>query len=249
MDVFNNKPFSVSFLADESDDCLQFSDDDYIMYSLYDLEGDIVEGIDEEQVDVADLSDKSKVSFTIPAEANVLEEDDGFSNRIVLVNYSIGGVEKSKRIPYRIIPFVPYTCDKDSVRTILGVSSTILEDDMIDVYSGYLKCKSLFDDEYTLDSALKSSGAFAVNANRAITICSALAFRSSLMLLTPKIETDSVVSQTRFTMSADDFAKLFDDLQDELDALVSELEEENLINDYAPDLFVVGNLTDTFTGN
>lgn len=249
MDVFNNKPFSVSFLADESDDCLQFNEDDYITYSLYDLEGDVVEGIEEEQVEIAELPDKSKISFTIPADANVLDEDDGFSNRIVLVNYSIGGVEKSKRIPYRIIPFVPYTCDKDSVRTILGVPSTILEDDMIDVYSGYLKCKSLFDDEYTLDSALKSSGVPAVNANRAVTICSALAFRNSLMLLTPKIESDSVVSQTRFTMSAEDFAKLFDDLQDELDELISDLEEENLVSGYAPDLFVVGNLTDTFTGS
>lgn len=249
MDVFNNKPFSVSFIADESDDCLQFDSGDHITYSLYDVDGNIIDNIEDEEVYISDLLDTSTITFTIPAEANILGENENISNRIVLVNYSMDGIEKSKRISYRIIPFVPYTCDKDNVRTILGVSSTVLEDDMIDVYSGYIKCKSLFEDEQTLDSALKSYGVQAVNANRAITICSALAFRNSLMLLTPKIESDSVVSQTRFTMTAEDFAKLFDDLEEELEGLIDELEEEDPVNGYAPDLFVVGNLTDTFTGS
>lgn len=248
MDVFNNKPFSASFVADESDPNSQFDDGDYITYSLYDLEGNVIDDINNKEVDIYDLSDKSRVSITIPAEANYLDENDNPSNRLIVVDYSIGGVEKSKRIGYKVIPFVPYTCDKDSVRNLLGVSSTVIEDDMIDIYSAYLKCKSLFEDETVLDTSLKSYGIESVKANRAISICSALTFRSSLMLLTPKIESDSVVSQTRFTMSAEDFAKLFDDLQDELDELISDLEEENLVSGYAPELFVVGDLTDTFTG-
>lgn len=249
MDVFNNKPFSVSFNADESDSCSQFNDDDYIRYSLYDLEGNVIDDLINREVDIYDLPDKSKVSVTIPAEANYLDENDDPSSRMIVVDYSINGAEKSKRIGYKVIPFIPYTCDEDSVRNLLGVSSTIIEDRMIDIYSAYLKCKSLFEDGSVLDTSLKSYGVESVKANRAISICSALTFRNSLMLLTPKIETDSVVSQTRFTMTSEDFDKLFDNLKDELDELISDLEEENLVDEYGPDLFVVGNLTDTFTGS
>ena len=67
-------------------------------------------------------------------------------------------------------------------------------------------------------------------------------------MLTPKIESDGVVSQTRFTTTVDDFNKLFDALQGELEELLDELEDVNVVDSYDHDMFVVGNLTDTFTG-
>ena len=103
------------------------------------------------------------------------------------------------------------------------------------------------DPEY-LDGYLSSGTEKASIANRAITICSALTFRTSLPLLTPKIESDGVVSQTRFTTTVDDFNKLFDALQGELEELLDELEDVNIVDSYDHDMFVVGNLTDTFTG-
>lgn len=248
MDIFSNTPASISFNVND-DDCYEsFTSADSINYSLYDVNGNIVDDLQNINVDVYDFMEKSTVTITIPSEANTLSEGESFSTRILIVNYTLDNVAKTKRISYRVIPFVPYTCTNDDVRNLLGVSSTVIEDSMIDIYGAYLKCKGLFDEDTSLDSFLTSYGLKAVLANRAISICSALTFRNSLMLMTPKIESDSVVSQTRFTMSAEDFAKLFDDLEAELQDLLGELLDEDAVSSYNPELFVVGELTDTFTG-
>lgn len=248
MDVFNNKKATITLdVMSETGDYAQLEDDDVVEYSLYDINGDIVDDIDSLSIDPYDLQDKSKIVITIPKEANVIEDGDIFSNRILIVNYTLNGTPKESRISYRVIPFVPYVCNKDDVRRTLGVSSTIIEDDMIDLYSSYLKSSSMLADGL-LEESLKSSGLKSIKANRIIVINSALTFKNSLMLMTPKIESDSVVSQTRFTMSAEDFEKLFDDLNDELQDLLAELSEDDWVDSYNPDLFVVGDLTDTFTG-
>lgn len=248
MDIFNNKPLSISLRIDEEDAYASFSEEDRAFYSLYDINGNIVDNLENKSINVEELQDPSCLIIDIPSEANIIGEDELFSMRFVVVDYSINGSQKSKRLSYRVIPFETYTCTNDDVRNLLGVSSTVIEDSMIDIYGAYLKCKSLFDDDTLLDSSLKSYGLKSILANRAIAICSALTFRNSLMLLTPKIESDGVASQTRFTMSAEDFAKLFDDLQDELEELISDLLDEDAGSSYSPELFVVGNLTDTFTG-
>lgn len=248
MDVFNSKKSTVSIDISDGDSYAYLLDDDSIIYTLYDVEGNVVENLENVKIDPSDLEDKSKIIIEIPGEANTLVEGETFSNRILIVNYTVSGVGKEIRYNYRVIPFVPYTCNNDDVRKTLGVSSTIIEDNMIDLYGAYLKGKSLFEDETLLDSALKSSDIKSIQANRLIVINSALTFRTSLMLMTPKIESDSVVSQTRFTMSAEDFEKLFDDLNDELQDLIDEISDEDISQGYSPELFVVGELTDTFTG-
>ena len=43
--------------------------------------------------------------------------------------------------------------------------------------------------------------------------------------------------------------QLFDNLEDELDDLFADLEDETTDNRMPSDLFVIGNLTDTFTGS
>lgn len=248
MDVFNSKKTTIVIDITSDGDYSQLEDEDVIEYSLYDLNGDIVYGIDSLSLDPSDFDDKSKIAIEIPAEANVIGEGGEFANRLLIVNYTVAGISKEKRTSYRIVPFVPYVCNKDDVRNTLGVSSTVIEDDMVDLYKSYLKSKSLFDDESFLDECLKSSGLKNIQANRIIVINAALSFRSSLMLMTPKIESDSVVSQTRFTMSAEDFEKLFDNLNGELQDLISELLDEDVEDSYSPELFIVGDLTDTFTG-
>ena len=246
MDVFDSKESTVSIDIKDGDSYAYLTDDDVIRYTLYDSNGNIVENIEDVRIDPSDLEDKSKIVINIPAEANVLLSDEYFSNRILIIDYTVNGLGKQTRYTYRVIPFVSYSCSNDDVRHTLGVSSTVIEDKMIDLYGSYLKSKSLFSDDDLLDSCLKSSTIKCMQANRIITLVSALGFRNSLMLMTPKIESDSVVSQTRFTMSAEDFEKLFDDLNDELEELVGEIEENG--DTYNPELFVVGNLTDTFTG-
>ena len=248
MDVFNNKKAAITLdVISENGDYSQLENDDTIEYSLYDLDGNVVDDIDSLSIDPYDLQDKSKIVIEIPAEANSISEGELFSNRILIVSYTLNGTAKENRVSYRVVPFVPYVCNKDDVRKTLGVSSTIIEDNMIDLYSSYLKSSSLFEDGL-FDDCLRSSDLKSVKANRIIVINSALTFRSSLMLMTPKIESDSVVSQTRFTMSAEDFEKLFNDLNNELQDLVEDLLGDDWVDSYNPDLFVVGDLTDTFTG-
>ena len=248
MDIFNGKKAVIVISITDKDNYASLGDDDYVSYSLYDLQGNIVDDIEDKKIDTSDLEDKTMINIVIPGEANVLDDGVAFDDRFLIVNYTTNGSEHSQRISYRIIPFVPYVCNPDDVRTLLGVPNTVVEDSMVDIYSGYLKCKSLFDDPTSLDSLLVARTQQSQSANRAITICCALSFRNSLQLLTPKIESDGVASQTRFTMTAEDFANLFDNLEAELADLIAELEGESLDDRYAPDLLLVGNLTDTFTG-
>jgi len=248
MDVFNGKKAVVKIPIINNDNYAKLGDNDYVSYSLYDLEGNIVDNIEEDQIDIDALDSKSFIEITIPEEANVIEEGKEFDNRILIVNYTLNEVDRSERRTYRIIPFVPYVCNANDVRSTLGVASTVIDDEMIDIYSAYLKCKSLLDEPEYLDGYLTSGTQKASIANRAITICAALSFKSSLPLLTPKIESDGVVSQTRFTMTVDDFNKLFDELEGELEELLDEIEDVDVVDSYDHDMFVVGNLTDTFTG-
>lgn len=249
MDVINGKKAVIKIPVMNNDNYAELTDNDYVSYSLYDLEGNIVENIEDEQIDIDSLDSKSFIEITIPEEANIIDDTKEFDNRVLIVNYTLNEVDRTERRSYRIIPFVPYVCNNDDVRKTLGVASTVVEDDMIDIYNAYLKCKSLLDEPEFLDSYLTSGDQKASIANRAITICAALSFRSSLPLLTPKIESDGVTSQTRFTMTVDDFNKLFDALQGELEELLDDLEDVDVVDSYEHDMFVVGNLTDTFTGS
>lgn len=249
MDIFNGKKAIIKIEITKDDNYASLSDNDVINYSLYDLEGNIVDDIENKKIDVSDLSDKTMIYIEIPGEANIIPSGKTFDSRILIVEYTLDEVKYSLRKNYRVVPFVPYVCNADDVRSLLGVSSTMIEDSAIDIYGGYLKCKSLFEDSSTLDNLLLLGNQQTTLANRAISICSALAFKLSLALIVPKIESDGVTSQTRFTMTMEDFEKLFDNLEDELNDIVAELEGEDLEDRYSPDLFIVGDLTDTFTGS
>lgn len=248
MDVFNGKKITIKIPVMNNDNYAELADDDTIVYSLYNMEGEIIANLEDQEIDVSDLDSRSFIEITIPEEANTIDDSKDFDNRLLIVDYTLNGVDRSERRNYRIIPFVPYTCGANDVRTILGVGSTVIEDDMVDIYSAYLKFKSSLSEPDNADIYLSSGTEKTSIANRAITICSALTFRTSLPLLTPKIESDGVVSQTRFTTTVDDFNKLFDALEGELEELLDELEDVNAVDSYAHDMFVVGNLTDTFTG-
>lgn len=247
MDVINGTKAIIKIPVMENGEYATLTTDDEIYYSLFDVEGHIVDSLENIEVDVSELNDPSEIVIEIPASTNLLSENDELSQRILIVNYTLKGALNNFRTSYRVIPFRAYTCNKYDVRTCLGVPDTVLEDSMIDIYSAYLKSKSLFDDN-VFDQALSSTGIKNVYANRIIVIESALTFKNSLMLMTPKIESDSVVSQTRFTMSKEDFDQLFSDLEDELQGLIAEINDEDIEGIYDPDMFVIGNLTDTFTG-
>lgn len=234
----------ISVIITKNGDYAQLEPADVVSYSVFDIKGNIIANLKNVEVPVTD-DNRTFLRIDIPAEANSLAEGEVFSNRIVIINYTLNGVMNTVRQTYRIIPFAPYSCSESDVRTILGVSEKDLSDDMIDLYAAYLKAKQRSD---KIEEAL-SAGTIKTNvANRIVAIYAALAFRNTLPLLIAKIESDNIVSQTRFTMSMDDFMQLFDNLEDELDDLFADLEDETTNNRMPSDLFVIGNLTDTFTG-
>lgn len=247
MDVINGTKAVITIDITSNDEYATLSNTDEIVYSLFDSSGNIVDNIENKKIDASDLNNPSKIVIEIPSTANILNDGEDLSRRILIVNYTMEGSSVNVRKSYRIIPFKSYTCNNEDVRTCLGVPDTVLEDQMIDIYSAYLKSKSLFEGNL-FDEALNSTEIKSVYANRVIVIEAALSFRNSLMLMTPKIESDSVVSQTRFTMSKEDFDALFDDLNAELQELIDEINDEDAGDTYSPDMFVVGELTDTFTG-
>lgn len=253
MDALVNKKYTITIPLMEGDEYFALTDEDTASYSLYDLSGNIVNELEDVNIELTD-DNRTMLKIEIPAEANTITESNDSENRVLVVSYTYQNVQHSARRNYRIIPFVPYVTTEDDVRTLLGVPSTNVLDSMIDIYQAYLKAKASFvsaTDETTkeiFDNALKSGGTKAGAANRIIAIRAALPLRTSLPLLIPKIEDESVMSQTRFTMSLEDFNALFDALEDELSELEGIITEEDITDTYVPDLFVVGERTDLFTG-
>ena len=138
MDVFNGKKLTIKIPVMNNDNYAELADDDVVVYSLYNMEGEIVADLEDQEIDVIDLDSRSFIEITIPEEANIIDDSKDFDNRLLTVDYTLNGVDRSERRNYRIIPFVPYTCGANDVRTMLGVGSTVIEDDMVDIYSAYL---------------------------------------------------------------------------------------------------------------
>lgn len=243
LDAFENKNFLITFMINDKDEYASLTNDDRVSVSIYDLSGNIVNGFEDENVEITD-ENRTLLEINVPAEINTIPENSSFTNRIVVLNYTLNGIQHSIRKTYRVIPFVSYVVDENDVRNLLGLPEMILEDSMIDVYGGYIKSKELVKN---LDETLISGTIKSTLANRIIAINSALSLRTTIPLLTPKIETESVVSQTRYTFTLDDFNKLFDSLEGELDSLVSQITDENIMS-FSDTMFVVGNRTDEFTG-
>lgn len=243
LDAFKDKNFLVTFVINDNDEYASLTDDDYATYSIYDLSGNVINNIENVAVELTD-DNRTVIKIEIPSEVNFIAEGSAFSNRVVILNYTLNGVQHSLRKNYRVVPFIPYVTNEHDVRNLLGLPETILEDSMIDVYVGYLKSKAIISN---LDEILTSGSIKSTLANRMIAIRTALALRTTIPLLVPKIETESVVSQTRYTFTLDDFKNLFDALEEELDNITAEITEENVLT-YTETMFVVGNRTDEFTG-
>ena len=243
LDAFKDKNFLVTFVINENNEYASLTDDDYATYSIYDLSGNVINNIENVAVELTD-DNRTVIKIEIPSEVNFIPEGSAFSNRVAILNYTLNGIQHSLRKNYRVVPFIPYVTNEHDVRNLLGLPETILEDSMIDVYVGYLKSKAIIEN---LDEILTSGSIKSTLANRMIAIRTALALRTTIPLLVPKIETESVVSQTRYTFTLDDFKNLFDALEEELDNITAEITEENVLT-YTETMFVVGNRTDEFTG-
>lgn len=216
---------------------------DSIVYSILDTNGVPLENFKE--IDLAiNATNPSIVQIPLPCDINTIDEDNDFTIRFVDVTCTLNGSYIHKRVPYRIIKFVPYTVTKDEVRNIFGLTSNVITDDMLDLYSSYLKVKQNLGDRF--DEAITSFGLTSQKANRIIALTSAISLEVALPIIVAKIESDSIVSQTRFTMTKDDFMDLISRLKGELEELTDEI-----TGDTADSMalgFVIGSFDDIFTG-
>lgn len=185
----------------------------------------------------------SVLRIHLPAEANKIQEGKLYNIRFLDIKYTHEGKINQFRRSYRIIRFVGYTGTEDDVRNLFGVVETVIPNNMIDLYGAYVQeCGKI----QNFDEKLNDFGDKALKANRAIVLRAGIALESALALIIPRIETDNTVSQTRFTLTLEDFKRLLDDLKEELNELEDELEDDDKFVPTIP--FIMGELTDVFTG-
>lgn len=244
MDALAGADFIINIPIIENGDYASLEPTDVITYSVYDIAGGIVDDLQNIEVPVLE-NNKNLLKINVPAEANSISEGSAFDIRFVIINYTLQGINHTIRQSYRVIPLIPYSCTENDVRNVLGLPGTVLTDDMIDIYKGYLELTSK---SAKLDEKLRSTGIEHLKCDRAITLSTALQLKTTIPLLVPRLESDSIVSQTRYTFSLDDFMKLFDEIEDELNGLLDEIDEEDISSTYSPDMFVVGDINNIFTG-
>lgn len=244
IDVLVNTDYVLKVeLSETSEGMLELSNThDEVYYTILDTTGNVVNDLSNVKVEI-DPTNPSVINIPLSKEINVIDEDKPFNLRFVEIVYLTNNQPTRLRRVYRVVKFAPYTTSLSDVRHLFGVDSSVLLDDMIDIYAAYISEKSVITN---LDELLIDFGPNSIKANRLIALRAAIALESSLPLIVPRIETDSVVSQTRFTLTLDDFKKILGDLKEELTGL-----EEELVSDgvYTPSIsFAIGDITDIFTG-
>ena len=244
IDVISGSDFVLNIpLSYNSDSLIELNPtNDTVKYSVFDSSGNIVSNLSNVPLDL-DPNNLSTISIPLSSQTNVIEEGKDYNVRFVEVVYTQGNNLNRLRKSYRVIKFAPYTVNETEVRNLFGLDESVIPNDMIDVYSSYIEEKERVEG---FDELLNSFGVKSIKANRMILLRSALALESSLLLIVPRIETDSVVSQTRFTLTLDDFKKLLNDLREELYSLEEEI---SATGEFVPNVsFVVGEVEDIFTG-
>ena len=244
IDVLVNTEYVLKVeLSETSEGVLELDNThDEVYYTILDTTGNVVKDLSNVKVEI-DPTNPSVINIPLGKEVNVIEGDKPYNVRFVEIVYYKNNQPSRVRKAYRVVKFVPYTTSCSDVRNLFGVDDSVIPDSMIDVYAAYVTEKEIVND---LDTLLVDFGAKGIKANRLIALRAAVILESSLPLIVPRIETDSVVSQTRFTMTLDDFKKLLGDLKEELIGLEEEWGSDG---EYDPSIsFAIGDITDVFTG-
>lgn len=245
MNVLENKPAIIRVDLIEKGEyiTLNSTQGDSVMYSLLDSSGNYVNGIVDEIYQFE--GEISSLQLFFDENCNTIADEKDMENRFVIVVYTKDDKQTTKRIPYKVIKFVPYTVSETDVFDAIGVSSTILNEDSVDIYSNYLLLKAKIGEKFV--DAIYGDNDLNVKANRALLLQTAISIENSIPLGVPKIESDNVVSETRFTFTMEELKSLFDDMRNELKDLIDELADETY--DAGAAVFVVANYTDPFTGS
>lgn len=244
MNVLENKPALIQVDLIEKGEYITLNslNGDSVTYSLLDSNGDYVGGIADETYTFE--GELSTLDLSFDETCNTIAEGKDSENRFILITYTKDEKKATKRVPYKVIKFVPYTVSENDVFDAIGVSPTILNENSIDIYANYLLLKAEVGERFV--EAIYADGEKAVKANRALLLKSAISIESSIPLGVPKIESDNIVSETRFTFNMEELKALFDDMRNELKDLTDEI--AGVSYDAGAAVFVVANYTDPITG-
>lgn len=244
MNVLENKPAVIRVDLIEKGEyiTLNSTQGDTVMYSLLDSAGNYVNGIADEIYSFE--GEISSLELSFDENCNTISGEKDIETRFIIVVYTKDNKQTTKRIPYKVIKFIPYTVSETDVFDAIGVSSTILNEDSVDIYSNYLLLKAELGEKFV--NAIYADDDSTVKANRALLLKTAISIENSIPLGVPKIESDNVVSETRFTFTMEELKSLFDDMRNELKDLIDELAEKTY--DAGAAVFVVANYADPFTG-
>ncbi len=163
-----------------------------------------------------DLSTTSAI-LEIPETALPLGGGD-FTTFFITVQFTaLGGVYQQRHTLY-VTPFIPLTVGATEVRALLGIPSTELQDQDIEVFPAYFR---LLQQEENLLEYLQEGGSTSLEANRAVALEAAISLVPSLQLrIGQKLKSEDQ-EFARFTNV--DWAALVGALKLELDGILSTL--------------------------
>lgn len=240
--VFENKSGIINVPLMKGGEYFSLGEKDKVSYTIMDANGDIVAGINDETYPIR--GEVSELEIATPPEANTIPNGKKSDARFILVTYTLNGKENVIRKSYNVIKFAPYTVNESDVYAVLGITEQNVSPESMDIFGNYL----LLVEELgpVFEEWLRAGDVKSVRANRAILLKTAISLRAAIMLGVPKTETDNVVTQTRYDLSAEALDILFKNMTDELSELKAEISGENM--DYDVAAFVLPALTDPFTG-
>ena len=141
-------------------------------YSLFDEDGTIVDGIEDEVVTLGVGAISARID--IPAASNTVSKPL-FETRTITWTYPTNSGTVNGSISYVVQKAIPFPATPEGVRQLLGVTPEEIPDDRIDLLGAYLEfIKPLNDPDTVLEPYTTSGDADAYKITRAIEALAAL---------------------------------------------------------------------------
>lgn len=225
---------AVPFLVEGE---LVVPDDDSVFYTLRDNAGVGMAGL----VDVAVPAANGHSTTPIAISGSKNTAAGLFENRTLSVKFTVGGGDYGFETSYRVIAFVPKTASPADVRSFLGLSTTELSDDEIDLTEAYLTLSAQLGGTILAD-ALKAGTVATLTANKALVY---QVVADVIPSLQTRILQQEQKDTTRYARVADfDFGAMAIDAASYLGAAVAALSGATPV---LPSLVAVGGRTDVVT--
>ena len=188
---------------------------------------------------------KDQFSLRIESKYNTKLPEEVFAEYDIETVFNLEGQNHKVKTTYRVIDYIPYSADINSVRQYYGLGESELDEESFDLQEVVLSLVLELGTRFT--DALKSNSLGKIRANRLITLVASEQLWTSLQLRAVESEGDSTAKYSR-SISRINWESKLKYLQDEIFELKSDLSGVNPVAevDYSP--VALGNVTDPITG-